>query len=160
MWLFDYEISSHIMICVELGVLGIYVLSPLFLLMYMRAENAMAKRASTPPATAPSRTPRWLWFLRFPGVKIVTCGVCNEELLELSLHVNENDRHKFPDVLKNGGENGKCIEKNRQIYIRCRKRYTWSDIITWLLSFLGLVIVEVALVAYYSPDSFNIRIIS
>lgn len=59
----------------KLVILGKYVVWPLFLLIYRRAENAMAKRARIAPPIAPSRTARWLWFLRFLGVKTVTCGV-------------------------------------------------------------------------------------
>lgn len=108
----------------QLGILGIDAFSPLFLLIYRRAENAMAKRAKTAPHTTPSRTPRWLWFLRFPGVKTVTCGVWSEELLELSLHVVKKERHKFPDVLKNG----ECVQKKIGRYQM--QKEVWTDILT------------------------------
>lgn len=59
-------------------------------------------------------------------------------MLESLSHFKEKERHnKFPEVLKNGGRNGECIEKHE----------------LHLLSFLGSEIVGVALVAYYSPDS-------
>lgn len=66
---------SHILIRVKFVILGVYVFSTFFLFIYKRAENEMTKRARTAPPTAPSRIAKWLWFLRFPGVKIVTCGV-------------------------------------------------------------------------------------
>lgn len=85
---------------VKILILPVYTNSVFFLLMNKITKNEIMKSASTAPPTAPSILAICLWLLCFLGVKIVTCGVWIEELLEKSLHIVVKVRHKFPDVLK------------------------------------------------------------
>lgn len=69
------------------------------LLLYIKTASVITRSAHKAPAIVPTKTAfllgPWRWF----GVKTVTSGVWSEGFSERSVHLEEKERHKFPDVL-------------------------------------------------------------